>query len=77
LARSALGPSADARQDLRKALSVKGRAWVHGRTHLELGKILLKAKDPRAANAEFRQAVTLCESDNDRPSANEARRLIR
>jgi tetratricopeptide (TPR) repeat protein len=76
LAREWLGRAADAQQDLRKALSLEGRKWVHGRTHLELGRMALKANRRDEANTEFRDAITLCESDNDRLMANEARRLM-
>jgi len=34
---------ADAKADLEKALTVDGRKWVQGRTHLELGKLAQKA----------------------------------
>ena len=75
LARSALGRVADAEADLRKSLSAEGRKWVHGRTHLELGK--LAAKNNRAAaRGEFQTAVNLCESDNDPGAAVEARRWL-
>ena len=46
------------------ALAAEGRKWVHGRAHLELGKLALKAGN-RAAREEFRSAIALCESDND------------
>ena len=74
--RAALGHRADAEDDLKKAIGAEGRGWVHGRAHLELGKLLLKGSDRSAANAEFRQAITLCDNDNDVASADEARRLL-
>jgi tetratricopeptide (TPR) repeat protein len=77
LARANLGHVADAETDLRKALTVPGRGWVHGRARLELGRLLLKAGDRRAAEEEFQQAIRLCENDNDPVSADEARRLMR
>jgi len=76
MARGELGHGADATQDLKKALSVKGRSWVHGRSHLELGKLLLKSGDRAGADAEFRQAITLCEGDNDAAAADEAKGLL-
>jgi tetratricopeptide (TPR) repeat protein len=76
-ARAALGRSADAEQDLRKAVSLEGRRWVGGRAHFELGKLALKAGRREAANTEFRAAIELCESDSDTPYANEARRLLK
>ena len=75
-ARAALGRDADARQDLIKALSAEGRKWVQGRTHLELGKLALKAGDRLVAKKEFQAAAALCESDNDSAWADEARRLL-
>ncbi len=76
-ARAALGRTAEAQQDFKKALSVEGRKWVHGRTHLELGKLALKARNRASANGELQAAIALCESDNDAASADEARRLLR
>jgi tetratricopeptide (TPR) repeat protein len=75
-ARAALG-RADARGDLDRALSVEGRPWVQARTHLELGKLDLKASNRPPANEHFRTAVRLSESDNDASTADEARRLIK
>jgi tetratricopeptide (TPR) repeat protein len=76
-ARAALGRGANARDDLEKALTVEGRNWVHGRTHMELGKLSLKGGARMAAAEHFRNAVRLCEGDNDQPSADEARRLLK
>lgn len=75
-ARAALGKDADATSDLRRALSTKGRDWVHGRAHLELGKLALKGGHQSEAQQELRQAVTLCSGDFDPYSADEARRLL-
>jgi tetratricopeptide (TPR) repeat protein len=76
-ARAALGRSAEATEDLNKALSMDARQWVHGRAHLELGRLALKAGSRAAAQAELQMAVTLCERDNDSAWAAEARRLLR
>jgi tetratricopeptide (TPR) repeat protein len=76
-ARAALGRTVDAEQDLRKAVSSEGRPWVHGRAHLELGKLLLKAGNRAGAGREFQTAATLCDSDNDGANADEARRLLK
>jgi len=75
-ARTALGRDADARQDLGRALKLEGRDWVHGRAHLELGKLALRAGNPSAARGEFQAAVSLCEKDNDVVWADEARGLL-
>jgi Flp pilus assembly protein TadD len=75
-ARAALRRSAEAEQDLRQSVSLEGRKWVHGRAHLELGKLLVQAGNRAAANREFQAAATLCDADNDRGAADEARRLL-
>jgi tetratricopeptide (TPR) repeat protein len=74
-ARAAVGRRAEAEQDLRRSVALEGRKWVHGRAHLELGKLLLREGNRPAARVEFQTAVTLCEADNDRGAAAEARRL--
>ena len=76
-ARVALGRSADAERDLRNAVSVEGRPWVHGRAHLELGKLMLKAGNRAGARQAFQTAATLCDSDSDGATADEARRLMK
>jgi len=76
-ARAWRGQNADADADLKQALSLEGRKWVHGRSHLELGRLALKRGDRPAARQEFQTAITLCESDNDPLSADEARRLLK
>jgi len=76
-ARAALGRSAEAQGDLKQALSTEGRKWVHGRSHLELGKLALKAGARAAARQELETAIALCESDNDQAVADEAKRLLR
>jgi tetratricopeptide (TPR) repeat protein len=76
-ARAWVGRTADAEADLKRALTLEGRKWVYGRTHLELGRILLKAGKAAAAKPEFQSAIALCESDNDQLYADEARRLMR
>src|SRR2546422_4000153 len=76
-ARAAIGRDADARQDFTRALAVEARKWVQGRTHLELGRLALKAGNRPAATKEFQTAIALCESDNDAAWADEARRLMK
>jgi tetratricopeptide (TPR) repeat protein len=75
-ARAVLGRTREADEDLRRALKVEGRKWVHGRTHLELGKLAAKAGKTAAAREELTTAVSLCQSDNDPGAAEEARRLM-
>jgi tetratricopeptide (TPR) repeat protein len=76
-ARAALGLDAEARADFQKAVGSEGRRWVHGRARLELGRLALKANDRAGAQEELKAAISLCESDNDQPCANDARRLLR
>jgi tetratricopeptide (TPR) repeat protein len=72
---AALG-RAEASAELKRAIADEGRKWVHGRSHVELGKLALKAGDRTGAREEFRAAIPLCESDNDQAWADEARRLM-
>jgi len=72
---AALGQQ-DAGAELRRAIAIEGRKWVHGRAHVELGKLALKEGNRAAAREEFRAAIPLCESDNDQAWADEARRLM-
>ena len=76
-ARASLGRVPEARLDLEKALVVEGRPWIHGRAHLELGKLALKDGNKTAANEHLRAADRLCESDNDETTAEQARKLLR
>jgi hypothetical protein len=71
-----MGLTAEATGDLQRALASEGRRWVHGRAHLELGVLAQKAGNRSAAQTELKTAASLCESDNDQPCANEARRLL-
>ncbi len=75
-ARAALGRP-DASADHEKALTAEGRNWVHGRAHLELGKLARKTGARASADEHFRTAARLCESDNDQAWADEARRLLK
>jgi predicted Zn-dependent protease len=74
---AAIGRTADAEADLRTALSVDGRKWVHARSHLELGKLALKSGNKARAAAELQAAIPLADSDNDPATADEARRLLK
>jgi tetratricopeptide (TPR) repeat protein len=76
-ARAWRGQTADAEADLKHALTLEGRKWVLGRTHLELGRLASRKGDRAAAKQEFQAAISLCESDNDPLPADEARRLMK
>ncbi|MES1255356.1 MAG: hypothetical protein ABUS56_07110 [Acidobacteriota bacterium] len=75
--RAALGRTAEAELDLNTALEHEGRKWVHGRSHLEIGKLALKSGNKAAARQELQTSIALCEGDNDIACAEEARRLLR
>jgi Flp pilus assembly protein TadD len=77
LARTMQGRGGDASADLKRALGLQGRKWVHGRAHLELGKIAQKAGDRALARQEFQTAIELCGSDNDPAPVEEARQLLK
>jgi tetratricopeptide (TPR) repeat protein len=73
---AALGDRARAEADLRKALAAEGRDWVHGRCHLELGKLADLSGNRTAAIAEYRLAVALCGKDRDPIGRTKAERLL-
>jgi len=75
-ARARLGQTKEAEQDLAKAIATDGRKWVHGRSHLELGKLAIASGNRARANLELQSAVALCEADNDAATAAEARGLL-
>jgi len=77
VARAWRGQEAEAQADFQNALAVEGRKWVHGRTHLEIGRLAAKKGDRATARRELQTAVSLCESDNDPLAAEEARRLMK
>jgi tetratricopeptide (TPR) repeat protein len=76
-ARTETGRSAEAEADLRRSIGIEGRPWVHGRAHLELGRLALRAGDRARANEHLQAAVKLCEDDNDPAFAEQARRLLK
>jgi len=76
-ARAALGNRDGAHADLNEAIGAEGRGWVHGRAHLELGRLALKEGRPAVAREHLQAAVRLCEADNDAATANEARTLMK
>jgi tetratricopeptide (TPR) repeat protein len=73
---AAIGSPARAEADLRKALASEGRGWVHGRSHLELGKLADLSGNRTAALAEYRRAVALCGADRDPVAKAEAERHL-
>jgi|OpeIllAssembly_1097287.scaffolds.fasta_scaffold139912_2 tetratricopeptide (TPR) repeat protein len=73
---TAIGSPARADADLRRALAAEGRRWVHGRAHLELGKLADVSGNRTAAVAEYRRAAALCGADRDPVARAEAERWI-
>jgi tetratricopeptide (TPR) repeat protein len=76
-ARAGLGRTAEAEADLKDALRLEARKWVHGRAHLELGKLALKAGNRSVAATELQSAIAFGEGDNDPGTVDEARRLMK
>lgn len=76
-ARAALGRTAEARADLTQVLAQRGRKWVEGRAHLELGRLALAESDVAAAGEHLRTAARLGDSDSDGASAARARELLK
>lgn len=77
LARSMLQRTREAQDDLERAVALKGRPWVEGRSHLELGRIALQAGDLTSAREHFQSASRLGDSDRDGASAAHARALLK
>jgi len=65
-----------ATRDLQAALAARAPAWVHGRVHLELGKIADLSGDRSAARARYRVASSNCRAGQDNACADAATRLI-
>ena len=76
-ARAALGRTAEARTDLDRSIASEGRPWVHGRAHLELGTLSLRARDYGSARQHLSTAARLGDSDRDGESADRARELLK
>jgi tetratricopeptide (TPR) repeat protein len=74
---AAIGSPARADADLRRTLAAEGRGWVHGRSHLELGKLADVSGNRTAAVAEYRRAVALCGADRDPVARAEAERHLK
>ncbi len=63
--------------DLRAATSAGAQAWVSGRARVELGRVALSRGDRAGAEAEARQAESLCKAGNDPDCVDRARQLSR
>jgi tetratricopeptide (TPR) repeat protein len=71
-----LGRPRDAEQELRAALAVDARQWVHGRAHLELGRIAITQRQSDTAVRELRAARADCRTDHDSDCADGATKLL-
>ena len=76
VALAALGQADKAEPELRGAIAVDARRWVHGRAHLELGRIAAARLRSQNAIEELRAARTDCEADLDGDCADRAKRLL-
>jgi tetratricopeptide (TPR) repeat protein len=72
----ALGQLQAAQDDLRSALAAEARPWVHGRAHVELGRIALKQRESGAALRELHAAQSDCRADGDAECEAEAEKLL-
>jgi tetratricopeptide (TPR) repeat protein len=66
-----------AAQQFRAALQATALEWVHGRAHLELGKLARRAGQAPEAGNEFRAALRLCEAMDDVICIAESKDLLR
>ncbi|MGE5358938.1 MAG: tetratricopeptide repeat protein [Bacteroidales bacterium] len=76
-ARVLLGNDAGAKSDLETAASTKGRVWVTGRAHAELGKLADLAGDRGRARKEYDMAVAIGNRDHDSAGVDEATALLK
>ena len=72
----ALGRPGEAEQELRSAIALDARQWVHGRAHLELGRAAIAQQTPQNAIRELRAAAADCRADNDGDCTEAASKLL-
>jgi len=68
---------ADAAAQFRAALQAAGFEWVHGRAHLELGKLAMRSGQAVEATNEFRTALRMCDATDDTICVTESKALLR
>jgi tetratricopeptide (TPR) repeat protein len=73
---SALGQFPAAQDELRSALSAEARQWVHGRAHVELGRIAINQRQAGLALRELRAAQSDCRAERDVECESDARKLL-
>ena len=69
--------AADAEPELRAALDLPSRDWVHGRVHAELGKLADLSGDRPRALTEYRAAMRLCALDDDGDCTEDVEALMK
>ena len=74
-ARVLLRNTADAKRDLETALTQSPLGWVQGRITMELGKLADLEGNREAAVAQYRRAISICETNQDPACKEEATRL--
>jgi tetratricopeptide (TPR) repeat protein len=70
------GRDGEAEADLRKSLASESYRWVHGRSHLELGRMFVKAGDRTKARTELMAAIPLLQSSGDAGPLGEAKQML-
>jgi tetratricopeptide (TPR) repeat protein len=65
-----------AEEELRGAIAVEARQWVHGRAHLELGRIAAQQSRTDVAGSELRAAIRDCGADHDPDCLGDTRALL-
>ena len=65
-----------AEQELRTAVTLDARQWVHGRAHLELARIGIGQHRSQSAIEELRAARADCTADRDGDCADRASKLL-
>ena len=68
---------ADAATQFRAALQAPGLEWVHGRAHLELGKLAKRSGEAVQAKNELQTALRMCEAMEDTICVTESKELLR
>jgi tetratricopeptide (TPR) repeat protein len=74
---AATGEEKRAREDLAAAATGEARDWIHGRAHLELGKLADLEGNRAVAIVQYDRAIAACTAGSDRVGLAQARALKR